>query len=266
MNLTPLGEEPEPEPEPVPEPVITVVPVEEDSETEEEEEEARERQAPLTEERNLHLAAVSHRPLFARVAEELLAIEVPAVRAAFGAADPIMEIDAFYDGHRAFVEGKIEAAMGIYGEEVRKMSSDGMGEVNVDLMIAKYAQAAAVRWVGASKGQIHKLAKDNPGNAQQAVQARMKNWLDSRPARFALRETVQAGGAVAKETFQTLGFKKIRWNTRGTGPASLDGKEVSIGQNFVEKGDDIDGVVANTGISHPPFAPGDESFIEPVEG
>jgi hypothetical protein len=141
-----------------------------------------------------------------------------------------------------------------------------VGETNVELLIAKYVQAAAVRWIGASKGQIHKLVKDNPENAKQAVMARMQNWLDNRSDRFALRETVQASGAVAKETFQALGFKKIIWRTLGDGPEALDGKEVRIGENFVERGDDIDGVVAKTGISHPPFAPGDESYIEPVEG
>jgi len=137
--------------------------------------------------------------------------------------------------------------------------------VNVDMLIAKYVGAAALRWVGASKRGTIQLMKDNPGNEQGAVFARLQNWLDSRAQRFSLRETVQAGGAVAKETFQALGFKKIRWRTRGSGPQSLDGIEVLIGQNFAEMGQEVDGEVARTGISHPPFSPGDQSFIEPVK-
>jgi hypothetical protein len=223
----------------------------------------------LPEARSLHLIAVAHRPVFVRAANDILDVEAPGVRSAVSEpGDPVNNVKKFYADHRAFVEDTLGEAVKIYSEEVRKTASESMAtgglEMNIDKFVNHYTVGAVSRWIIQSRKAILDTLKSNPDNALQAVSNRFKGWQDERPERFAVRETVQAAGAVGRETYKVLGFKSLRWKTLGEGPSELDGKQIGIDDHFAQSGETVNGNQAKSNIGHPPFGPGDESIIEPV--
>jgi HK97 family phage portal protein len=223
-----------------------------------------------TEARSLHATAVAHRPVFVKVANDILDVEAPGVRSALNEpGDPVNNVKKFYVDHEAFVETKLQGAIKLYAEEVRKTASESMaimGEMNIDAFVNHYTVGAVSRWIIQSRKAVLDTLKSNPDNALQAVSNRFKGWQGERPERFALRETVQGAGAVGRETYKALGFKTLRWKTLGEGPSELDGKQIGIHEHFAQNGETVNGNQAKSNIGHPPFGPGDESIIEPVVG
>lgn len=217
------------------------------------------------EERSLHITAVAHRPMFVKVAEDILAVEAAGVRTAL--ADDGFKpdnVNLFYDNHSVFVDKKIRGALEVYADEVRNTASDQMGDVNVSIFLERYIEGAVARWITQSRVQILKSLES--GTPSDSVARRLQEWSDTRPERFALRETVQGAGAIGKEVYKSLGFKSLRWKTLGEGPQELDGKQVKIDEHFAARGESVGDNEAKSNIGHPPFGPGDESIIEPVTG
>ena len=76
----------------------------------------------------------------------------------------------------------------------------------------------------------------------ESVIQRADEWIEKRPDKIALNETVRVEGAIASAVILSAGFK-LRWTIQGKDTCpwceSLDGKIVGRGGLFVEGGTDL---------------------------
>lgn len=223
-----------------------------------------------------HELSKAQRPVFESVAKSVLDVELSAVRSILSQASDVgavlTKLQGMYEGnHRTFVKDTIRGAVQEYAKEVAQaalseIDSEAESEFNFEVFANEYSEKAAIRWCQASLRQLRNLAKDNPEDPRAGIFARLENWEEQRPERFALRESVQANAAVSREVYKSLGVAAIRWHNIGEVAQSLDQKVSSIGGMFANKGDQFGSITVNTKIHHPPLAEGDESIIFPVTG
>jgi hypothetical protein len=136
------------------------------------------------------------------------------------------------------------------------------------IFLAAYAAAFAARWIGSSRGQVLSVAGDAVRLGEDPVAAlstRFGEWEEKRPGKLAAWETVQAGNAVAKETYREAGIQRLVWVAGGKACPyceEMDGKTVEITRTFLGAGDSLeaegaDGPMTTTvELGHPPLHDG----------
>jgi HK97 family phage portal protein len=229
--------------------------------------------------------AAAHRPIFEKIAARLVARERIAIMAAaetsFGSkahADFDAAVDAFYGDYAGEVEGEFTPGLLAYGEVMQGAVASEVGAEAgltpaMKVFLAAYAAAFAVRWIGSSRGQVVSVAGDAVRAGEDPVAAlttRLGEWEATRPGKMAAWETIQAGNAVAKQTYQEAGVQRLVWVAGGKACPyceEMDGKTTEITRTFLGAGDSLepegaDGPLTTTvELGHPPLHDGCECSV-----
>jgi len=132
-----------------------------------------------------------------------------------------------------------------------------------------YARVAAHRHAGDTAGQLEALVRDED-DPVAAVEQRLVEWEEQRPAKEARRERVRATNAFAKIIFVAAGVTRLVW--RNTGSEScpycqrMDGRIVGVSEWFALPGEDLGGMRVFGRIGHPPLHDGCDCVILPETG
>jgi HK97 family phage portal protein len=186
----------------------------------------------------------------------------------------------FFTKHEAFVRREMGPVLNSYAEAIY---ADASGDVRaeqglppeLEMFMEAYLAAFVSRWIGSSSGQILSVMGKASAQAEDPVAAlgdRFTEWLATRPDKTAAWETVQAGNAVAKETYRLAGIERLVWAASATSCpycAALNGKVVEITKNFISAGEEFqpdgaDGPLTTTvDLGHPPAHAGCTCSIVP---
>ena len=135
--------------------------------------------------------------------------------------------------------------------------------------IDDYFDVYVKRHVGRSTGQINQLMDQEDG--ADLVTERMDEWIEKRPEKIAVEESVRAANAAAQFVFWTGGFASV-WRIRGAETCpycqELNGRKVKSGEAIFTAGEEFEPKGAKNGpmkmsggISHPPLHQGCDCYI-----
>lgn len=146
---------------------------------------------------------------------------------------PLLRLLAAY-GHA--VEQQVFADLGFAGAVE---SSDPFTQRYVDNLTRSY--------MGRTTGKLQKVIADAATagtDPVDAVRKQLAEWESTRAKMIAKLEAVGAGEAYARNAYRKAGVRRLMWRSRGTACtycSRLNGKIVSIEENFQDKGSEIDG-------------------------
>jgi HK97 family phage portal protein len=252
LNMQPAGTPPEPTPPP---PVRT----------------QRENRSITTRRR----IAGAYRPLIAAAGTRIVNRERREVLAAaekhLGRSDHASFdawLNKFYGGHVPYVTRQMAPVLSSYAEQISADAAEQVGGDVPDLapFMAAYTASFADRWIGSSRGQLLSVAGDAIRAGEDplaALTTRLDEWQAKRPDKTADWETVRAGNAVAKETYQEAGIERLVW-VAGANCCpyceEMDGKTTEITKTFLSAGDSLDAggdsMPVTTELGHPPLHDG----------
>lgn len=186
------------------------------------------------------------------------------------ASDFLLALRAYYRTHEQEVADGMRPLALDLGERIQADAAEEIGASvgltpELEEFIAAYAATAATRHVISSQRQLEDVVSEAQAaglDILAAVEKRLSQWEDRRPAKIAIRETVQLANAVSKETYRGAGIQKLRWVTFGQNCpfcSSLDGKVVGIDTDFVRAGESLepdgaDGPLTPSGnVGHAPL-------------
>jgi len=182
-------------------------------------------------------------------------------------------LDEFYGAHPEYMRKQIMPSINSIAEAINAEAAleikakEGLTDELIQF-INEYHDAYVARYIGSSKGQLKKVARtaiENDEDVIDALDTRLEEWKERRPAKEALNETVKLSNAIAKATFAAAGIRYLRWYAIGADTCpyceEMDGKIVGIDQMFLtkdsklnseEKGD----MTIYKPIGHPPLHQG----------
>jgi HK97 family phage portal protein len=188
----------------------------------------------------------AHHPMIADAARRQLRREADNVDRAFrrhvqdrALTDFLAWLDSYYTQQRGDLLAGMGAALGSYCETIAAAAASltGGAAPEIDAFIAAYAGAFAARSIAESRGAVVRLVTElQPEQMLAACDELLRDWRTARPGRIATRETVQAGNAAARHTWQAAGVQNIRWLKGGDCPQcdELSGRITPIAADFVE--------------------------------
>ena len=239
----------------------------------------------------------AHAPVFAQTAGRVIRAEVRNLREALaktlrqrGLSEFNLWLDTFYSERGAstlpeeafskFIRTQMLPVYQTYADVVATAAAEEVdsevGAAELEVFMRKYVDTYVKRHVSTSQGQIRALIDDPDLVGEDllaALEKRFDEWVETRPDKIASRETVGAGGAVAKFVYAAAGFTALRWISSGKSCpfcSGLDGQVVGMESNFIDEGqqyqpDGADGpLVPNTDIGHPPAHDGCDCQIGPA--
>jgi hypothetical protein len=180
-------------------------------------------------------------------------------------------LDEFFTGHEAFIRREMGPVLLSYAEAIH---AEAAGDVRaekglppeLDIFMAAYLAAFIDRWIGSSRGQILSVsgaALAEAGDPVASLADRFTEWVATRPEKTADWETVQAGNAVAKETYRLEGVGRLVWVAGANCCpycAEMDGKTVEITKPFLGAGDSLEAgggsMTTTVELGHPPLHDG----------
>ena len=285
MNLIPL-EDIDKEP---PAPVIQNVPAEqpaEEEESEEEEPDGRSYWRKILDHDMVHVKLIEYRSVVGRdkisaryyslirdAAERVILKEAKAISKHI--TDGKSWIEDFYKHMPEYIRKQMGGVMSSFQETIIDQAS---GEVGIDTekimeesmtWINSYFDAYVKRHVGRSTGQVTALMDEEDGS--DLIAQRMDEWMEKRPEKIAVEESVRAANAAAQFVFWSGGFSSV-WRTRGAKTCpycqELNGRKVKSGQMIFTGGEEFEPKGAKNGpmkmsggISHPPLHQGCDCYI-----
>ena len=157
----------------------------------------------------------------------------------------------------------IDQAAGEAGIDAEKILEESKEWIN------SYFDVYVKRHVGRSTGQINALMDEEEG--LDLVTQRMDEWIEKRPEKIAVEESVRAANAAAQFAFWTGGFSSV-WRIRGAETCpycqELNGRKVKSGEAIFTAGEEFEPKGAKNGpmkmsggISHPPLHQGCDCYI-----
>lgn len=178
--------------------------------------------------------------------------------------------DEFYKHMPAYIRKQMQGTMASFQESIMEQAAS---EVNIDLVdiekeikswIDGYMDVYIKRHIGRSIGQVSALKIDD-------INDRMDNWLEKRPEKIAVEESVRASNAATQFIFWSTGFVSV-WRIRGAQTCpycqELNGRAVKSGEmifgggeNFEPSGAKNGPMKINRGISHPPLHQGCDCYV-----
>lgn len=220
--------------------------------------------------------AKSYEPIFVDVAGRIIRKEIADIRKAtkeYLIKRDILEFDVwmdkYYDKLPKYIQTRIspvfyslaEAVKGEIAEELNL--SDPLTPEDEDF-VKKYVDAAIVRHINNSKNQISSVMEqgiEEGGDLIDLLENRFEDWIEKRPGKIALSESVRGSNALAKAMYVLAGVTVIRWVSGGPQSCpfcqSMDGVTVSVEKTFVlqDKGLEVDGekMEVYSAIGHPPL-------------
>ena len=199
----------------------------------------------------------AHEPLLRAAATRVIRREVEAtkraVKLAFGTdgggSVKFREwLDEFHRTHRGTIKRQMNPvlltlATAVYAEATNEINGDEEMTPEIEEFVGDYSESLATRMSTSSVGQLGKIvAEAKPDEAAAAVAERLDEWEETRPGKVAMRESVQAGSAIAKAAWAAGGVTKLVWRASpGHCPicAEMDGKVAEITRSFLSPGDGI---------------------------
>jgi len=156
-------------------------------------------------------------------------------------------VDEFYGDFPETVSRIFLPVLTSYAESMRQLALDDLGvegDLNLDERLGEFIREYGVglgrRWTKSSAGQLRQLARDVADElAYEAIEQRLAEWEESRPAKVEQRETVQAGEAIVLLGYTLSGLLVTRWAATGDSCdlcGELDGMVVSVQEPFVASG------------------------------
>jgi len=155
----------------------------------------------------------------------------------------------FFPRHQQYISEQMRGPLMAYAEVVSAAAAEEIGvegemTQEMEAFVGRYADTVAIRHVESSQGQLEALIEENQGEEiGVALNTRLDEWEEKRPDKIGLRESVQAGAAIAIFTYTANGIKRKVW-VCGSNPCpicrQLSGKTVEITGSFASKGDVID--------------------------
>lgn len=215
---------------------------------------ARERERRSVAQR--HRIQEAHRRGFREVGARVVRQEVEAVREiaekTLGrrqSADFLADVDRFYESFEDTVRRRFEPLLaglaglvkGVIGNELGR---DTEPNPRYDRFVRDYAGGFARRHVRKGQQQLRAVVQDvGEEEAPEAVEVRLGEWEEERADKIAMTEGTRAVGAFSKAAYLVAGVFTLVWRTVGENCPyceRLNGKVVSIQENFVNAGDFID--------------------------
>ncbi len=125
-----------------------------------------------------------------------------------------------------------------------------------------YTERYATGYVARSENQIRALMREVESEGIDPVAViteRVDGWIDTRPDKEAMFETVNLANAVAKAAFIAYGVTRLRWAAIGAQSCpycqELDGKVVGVEQSFVGKNESLESEDGRMNIFKPTLHP-----------
>ncbi len=186
-------------------------------------------------------------------------------------------LDDFYQTHQAAIARSILPGLHSYAESIQgaaanEINDDTDMDVQMDHFVRQYSSAFAVRESGSRKAQLQKIIRDSSGADLEAqLSQRLDEWDERTPDKSSLRETIQAGAAIARLTWKLSGtVEGVKWiasdETCGL-CTQLNGVTVGIDQNFLEDGDELraqEPFKIRGSIAHPQLHEGCACMVAPL--
>ena len=188
---------------------------------------------------------------FEKVARNVVKAEAAMVRGLMSkksVPDNLSELlDEAYSSFPAKFESAFRSLVREYGAAVRNVAlkeTDHEGEVDVDAFSAfleSVLEAMGMKHVASSSGQLQAIVRDvEPDELLEAMEQRLSEWEERRPAKIAEAETVGRESAISRFVWGAVGVSTLVWVNRGSKSCpfctSLDGKVVGINAPFIEHG------------------------------
>lgn len=228
--------------------------------------------------------ALSYKRIFADVGGRVVRREVQDIKKALNKHD-VRNIQTFnswlneyYADFNQVIERYAAPAYYSYGGAVVSAAAAEVGVEDADLpeeievmlndMVAMMASNHAAR----HRKLLQKYIRE--GASRGEIEALLEELENTYPEKYASREVIRVGGAVARTFFSLVGVAALRWVACGKEPCplckKLNGTVVSSsGGNFLRQGDTLEVEGANplkidSHIGHPPLHDGCECQIAPA--
>lgn len=183
----------------------------------------------------------------------------------------VLWLDEFYAEHEEFIKRQMRPVFRSYMEMVSADAAEEVGSdpdevfTEIEDFVRSYLAYYAGRHVGSSAGQIRKIIREaqNAGDDPlPELEQRFEEWREKRPDKIALRETIRANNATAKQVYLVAGITRIRSVAVGDNCPycnALNGRTISIQKYFLSAGDEFepdgaDGpLTVRSNKGHPPY-------------
>ncbi len=223
-----------------------------------------------------HRLARSFRRLFTNVEERIVKREAAEV---MQAAEKHLKkrdlltfetwLQQWYEEHKTFMTRSWMPAYMTYADALQAEAADeidspvGMTPTLEEFVRAYIASHVALH-ASSAMGQLRQVLREaiQAGEDElEALRQRLDEWVEKRPGKIAMAETVQFAGAITREVYKANGIQRVRWvNFNPSCPycSNLNGKVVGIESVFLEPGVEFkpDGadrpLVTTVKIHHPP--------------
>jgi hypothetical protein len=155
-------------------------------------------------------------------------------------------MEGFYrDDMPDYITKQYSSLMKTYGDTVSSLAINGIGSTKdvrkqIEKFMEEYVDTLAIKHSTFSQNQLSKLLHETDAlELKETLAGRLDEWVAKRAEKIAGDQIIQASNAVAREVYQTVGVKKIKWVTRSAKACpfctGLNGKIVRIEQPFVER-------------------------------
>lgn len=186
-------------------------------------------------------------------------------------------LEGFYLRESGWIGERMAPPFRTLGETARDAAAGEVGvdpaEVDLDEFLGGYETAFAQRHAGSSMGQLREVVeRAEEGDRLAVIEARLDEWAATRPAKIAMRETVQLTNAIATTVFVSAGVSRLKWRAFGKNCPycdAMNGKVVGVQENFFEGGefkpDGVDKpITVRRPKRHPPLHQGCDCVIVPA--
>lgn len=162
----------------------------------------------------------------------------------------LQSLEQFYREHRDYTWNTWLPLYLTYADEIQAHAAEEIGAgvgmtPAMEEFVRAYLTSHVALHINSAEGQLRQIVAKAAASGEDAaplVLQRLEEWVERRPGKVARAETVQACGAVARETYRQNGIRKIRWvNFNPSCPycQHLDGKVVGIESSFLSAGTDL---------------------------
>jgi len=211
-----------------------------------------------------------HRTLFYNAVKRILEEDNPRVRVIAKSLttrdiiDYNEQIDEYFNGRYAAYRREFSGPYMALGSAIYPIAADEVKanekpDAQYDQYLDEFIATVSLRYVNTSRNQLKQVARRAEAEGSdpvEAVEERLDEWDQKRPAQIADREIVDGENGLAQFVFFSNGFRS-RWVAVGSSCpycSALDGKIVGRGGAFLEAGSAFEPAGALNGPLSPSIA------------
>jgi AcrR family transcriptional regulator len=179
--------------------------------------------------------------------------------------------ETFPDRIRRELMPALLAYAGLLIEELRQ-EMGFTGDFDHEKTVRDFTENYIERHIESSLGQLESLATGTAEEVENLLRERLEEWEAKRAAKIAMRESVRAGGTVARSFYAAVGVATLMWlAVEESCPycQSMDGSVQSIFEPFLKAGDhvnpegDTDPLPVYRSVFAPPVHDGCDCLLVP---